>query len=104
MAQIEAREADHIETIPQLVTGVDVSDRYSTFCTISEAGETQEEGRIRTSPVCSASIGRTLSCTGPSVPANTSAYGRFADGWSPSATGRQSAGWQAQLGYQVRQQ
>ena len=39
-----------MDTTPKQVTGVDVSDRFSTFCTVDEAGEIEEEGRVRTSP------------------------------------------------------
>lgn len=33
---------------PNMITGLDVSDRYSAFYTISAGGEVEEEGRIRT--------------------------------------------------------
>ena len=34
--------------IPNLTTGLDVSDRYSTFFTLDADGEVEEEGRMRT--------------------------------------------------------
>ncbi len=34
--------------MPNLTTGLDVSDRYSTFFTLTADGETEEEGRMRT--------------------------------------------------------
>lgn len=34
--------------VPNLTTGLDVSDRHSTFFTLSAAGEVEEEGRVRT--------------------------------------------------------
>jgi transposase len=37
-----------MNTTPELVTGVDVSDRFSTFFTITADGEVEEEGRVRT--------------------------------------------------------
>jgi hypothetical protein len=30
--------------------GIDVSDRFSSFCTLDEQGEILEEGKVRTSP------------------------------------------------------
>jgi hypothetical protein len=46
----KARETGQMDATPKLVTGVDVSDRYSTFCTLNAAGEIEEEGRVRTAP------------------------------------------------------
>jgi len=40
-----------MKTTPNLITGLDVSDRHSTYCTITaEDGEVVEEGRVRTTP------------------------------------------------------
>jgi len=35
---------------PKVITGLDVSDRYSSTYTITEEGEVVEEGRVRTTP------------------------------------------------------
>ena len=35
---------------PKITTGLDVGDRYTTFCTLQRFGEIEEEGRIRTTP------------------------------------------------------
>lgn len=35
-------------TVPNLITGLDVSDRYCTFFTLTAEGEVEEEGKIRT--------------------------------------------------------
>lgn len=35
-------------TLPNLITGLDVSDRYCTFFTLTSEGEVEEEGRVRT--------------------------------------------------------
>ena len=43
-----AQEADPIQVTPKLITGMDVSDRYSTFFTLTAEGEVVEEGRVRT--------------------------------------------------------
>jgi hypothetical protein len=37
-----------MKTTPELVTGVDVSDRLSTYVTITTRGDVEEEGRVRT--------------------------------------------------------
>jgi hypothetical protein len=37
-----------MRTTPELVTGVDVSDRLSTYVTITTRGDVEEEGRVRT--------------------------------------------------------
>lgn len=37
-----------MQATPNLITGMDVSDRYSTFFTLTDEGEVVEEGRMRT--------------------------------------------------------
>lgn len=37
-----------MDTTPMLVTGVDVSDRYSHYCTLTREGDIEGEGRVRT--------------------------------------------------------
>ncbi|MCY3808106.1 MAG: hypothetical protein OXG58_01500 [Gemmatimonadetes bacterium] len=35
---------------PKLTTGLDVSDRYSTYVTLASGDEAEAEGRVRTTP------------------------------------------------------
>ena len=37
-----------MDVSPKLTTGLDVSDRFSTFCMLAAEGEVEEQGRVRT--------------------------------------------------------